>query len=131
MAGLQPQEQEPQRRHHVTTSMIDTVKQVAPRLSDAQIRYDLERTGNVNETVDRYLNQGTLPFPPDYHPNMGTTGSVTEKPRTKKDDISSEEGPFGGLSFEAKREQLVQLGRKKLEEKLGMGWNDITKQYGS
>ncbi|KAK9459751.1 uncharacterized protein V1516DRAFT_677883 [Lipomyces oligophaga] len=52
----------------VTDDMIEVVQSIAPQLSPVQIRYDLERTGSVEVTIDNILRQGTLPFPPDYVP---------------------------------------------------------------
>ncbi|ODQ68651.1 hypothetical protein NADFUDRAFT_19318 [Nadsonia fulvescens var. elongata DSM 6958] len=52
------------RRRGVDQNMVEIVQSLAPGLSVEQIRYDLERTGNVELTVERYLAEGTLPFPP-------------------------------------------------------------------
>lgn len=51
-------------RRPVTQDMVEVVLQIAPHLTPAQVRFDLERTGNVEETVNRALADGTLPFPP-------------------------------------------------------------------
>lgn len=52
------------RRRPVTTDMIEVVKTIAPHLSDEQIRADLERTGSVEVTVERFLDSGSLPPAP-------------------------------------------------------------------
>lgn len=52
-------------RRTVDNSMIEVVQAMAPNLTVEQIRFDLERTGSVETTVDRYLAQGDLPFPPN------------------------------------------------------------------
>ncbi|CAK9441730.1 uncharacterized protein LODBEIA_P55980 [Lodderomyces beijingensis] len=55
-------------RRPVTDSMIEVVQAIAPQLTPEQIRYDLEQTGSVELTIDKFMEQGTLPFPPDYVP---------------------------------------------------------------
>lgn len=52
-------------RRPVTPAMVEIVQQMAPHLSEEQIRYDLQRTGNIEETVERVLAEGTLPYPPE------------------------------------------------------------------
>lgn len=58
-------ETRPTRRYRraVTTDMIEIVQTLAPDLTVGQIKLDLERTGSVEETVERYLHDGSLPFP--------------------------------------------------------------------
>lgn len=63
----------PGRRREVTNSMIEVVQAIAPHLSTGQIRMDLERSGSVEVTVERYMEEGGLPFPEgesasDLHP---------------------------------------------------------------
>ncbi|KAK6891223.1 Coupling of ubiquitin conjugation to ER degradation protein 1 [Candida tropicalis] len=53
-------------RRPVTDSMIEVVQSIAPMLTVEQIRYDLENTGNVEATVNRFMELGDLPFPPGY-----------------------------------------------------------------
>lgn len=60
-------QREPQRRQ-VTTDMVEVVQSIAPHLTVSQITYDLQRTGSVQETVERALSEGTLPFPPGQPP---------------------------------------------------------------
>ncbi|VEU20051.1 DEKNAAC100632 [Brettanomyces naardenensis] len=123
--------------------MLDSVQQIAPGLTIAQIRYDLERTGDVNLTVDRYLNEGNLPFPPGYREQQILTENddhqeiaaekATATVSGAEENAGSVEipkGPFGGLSFEAKRKELVMEGRKKMIESTEMTWEEITKRYG-
>lgn len=51
-------------RRHVSDSMVEVVQAIAPQLTRSQIVYSLERTGNVEDTVNVYISTGTLPFPP-------------------------------------------------------------------
>ncbi|CCG21928.1 Cue1 protein [Candida orthopsilosis Co 90-125] len=51
-------------RRQVTDSMIEVVQTIAPRLTVEQIRFDLEKTGSVEVTVDNYMQNGDLPHPP-------------------------------------------------------------------
>lgn len=55
-------------RRQVTESMIEVVRAIAPQLTESQIRYSLERTGSVEATVDEYMENLTLPFPPGEAP---------------------------------------------------------------
>ncbi|KAK9458145.1 hypothetical protein V1511DRAFT_28462 [Dipodascopsis uninucleata] len=64
------------RRRQVTQGMIEVVQSVAPNLSVEQIRYDLERSGSVELTIDRILAEGSLPYPPDYQPNAVSSSSA-------------------------------------------------------
>lgn len=50
----------------VTQSMIEVVQAIAPQLSPVQIRFSLERSGSVEATVEEYMTNGNLPFPPGY-----------------------------------------------------------------
>lgn len=50
-------------RHSVTREMIQMVQSIGPQLTEQQIRMDLERSGSVNETVERFLQEGNLPIP--------------------------------------------------------------------
>lgn len=52
---------DPSYRRPVTDSMVEVVQTIAPTLSPAQIRQDLERTGSVEATIERYLANGGLP----------------------------------------------------------------------
>lgn len=51
-------------RRPVTDSMVDVVLAIAPQLTPGQIRMDLERSGLVEATIDRFMEEGTLPMPP-------------------------------------------------------------------
>lgn len=61
-------------RRAVTPDMIQVVQALAPQLTVEQIRYDLERTGRVETTVERYLSMGTLPDPPRAPVPAGQSG---------------------------------------------------------
>lgn len=51
-------------RREVSDDMIEVVQTIAPQLTRGQIRMDLERTGSVEVTIERYMETGSLPFPP-------------------------------------------------------------------
>ncbi|CAN3358339.1 coupling of ubiquitin conjugation to ER degradation protein 1 [Diutina catenulata] len=58
----------------VSDSMIEVVQTIAPQLTREQIVYDLEKTGSVEVTIDNFMQNQTLPFPPGYvAPNVGET----------------------------------------------------------
>ena len=52
------------RARQVPQHMVDSVKTLFPHIPDASIRYDLQRSGSVEETCERILNEGGLPSPP-------------------------------------------------------------------
>ena len=51
-------------RRDVSDDMIEVVQTIAPQLTRGQIRMDLERSGSVELTMERYMETGSLPFPP-------------------------------------------------------------------
>lgn len=52
------------RSRPVPQHMVDSIKALFPHIPDASIRYDLQRSGSVEETCERILNEGGLPSPP-------------------------------------------------------------------
>ncbi|KAF5094293.1 hypothetical protein D0Z00_003619 [Geotrichum galactomycetum] len=71
----QPQQQNRRRNlqpvtfREVTPGMIEIVQSMAPNLTVEQIRYSLEsNNGNIEATVDQFLAEGNLPFPPGQQP---------------------------------------------------------------
>lgn len=52
------------RSRQVPQHMIDSVKTLFPHIPDASIRYDLQRSGSIEATCERILNEGGLPPPP-------------------------------------------------------------------
>lgn len=67
----QQQENRPRRRNTnrpVTDLMIEVVQAMAPQLTPSQIRYSLEKTGSVEATVNEFMNNGDLPYPPGETP---------------------------------------------------------------
>lgn len=52
------------RSRQIPQHMVDSVKTLFPHIPDASIRYDLQRSGSVEETCERILNEGGLPSPP-------------------------------------------------------------------
>lgn len=82
----------PSGNRQVTESMIEVVQAIAPQLTVGQIRHDLERSGSVEATVERYMELGTLPFPPGELP-------VDAAPATTgRESGSREHGPADGAS---------------------------------
>lgn len=78
-------------RRPVSNDMIEVVQQLAPNLTVGQIKLDLQRTGSVQETVDRFLSEGSLPFPEGESPNTATTtGANAEDSRNRVDNIKPE-----------------------------------------
>lgn len=72
----------------VNDHMIDLVQNIAPGLHREQIRHDLEQTGSVDDTVERYLRGETFPFPPGYVPlpEESTSRASRNTPETAPSD---------------------------------------------
>ncbi|KAK7206614.1 hypothetical protein BZA70DRAFT_108583 [Myxozyma melibiosi] len=68
LSSLASELQRPRSRRPVTQGMIEVVQSVAPTLTVEQIRFDLERSGSVEATIDRFLAEGGLPMPPNAQP---------------------------------------------------------------
>ncbi|KAK6457924.1 uncharacterized protein RJT20DRAFT_133369 [Scheffersomyces xylosifermentans] len=64
-------------RRQVTDGMIEVVSTIAPSLTRDQIIMDLNNTGSVEVTINRYMELGGLPFPPgaDRTPNRAPSTS--------------------------------------------------------
>ncbi|KAL3241253.1 Cue1p [Nakaseomyces bracarensis] len=126
-------------RRPVTQAMIDTVRNVAPSLHIEQIRYDLESTGSVETTVERFLNGQTFPFPPDYVPESENTSSsqnhtmaepsdFRKRSNIKPDNLISKFNvdldqdmsnlDFKSLDIEERKKLLVWEARKNMEKRL-------------
>lgn len=85
------QQSQPRYRRPVSNDMIEVVQQLAPTLSVGQIRLDLQRTGSVQETVDRFLSEGNLPYPEGEGPNAArNTHDDTHDSRNSVDNIKPE-----------------------------------------
>lgn len=75
-------------RRPVADSMIDVVLAIAPTLTREQIAHDLRRTGSVEQTVDRYMELGTLPHPPGAQPQPENLSTDNSTPDAAADDIN-------------------------------------------
>lgn len=82
-------------RRRVNPDMIEVVQSLAPHLDPAQISYDLEQTGSVETTVERYLAGRDFPFPPDHAPESpANTSSNSSTPiQTNTPNASSSSDP--------------------------------------
>lgn len=126
-------------RRPVTQEMIDTVRNVVPNLHVEQIRYDLESTGSVEQTIERFLSGQTFPFPPDYVPerenNTSSQNNVPAEPsdvrkrsNIKPDNLISKfnvdldkdmsDLDFKSLDIEERKKLLVWEARKNMEKRL-------------
>ncbi|KAG7663730.1 CUE1 [[Candida] subhashii] len=121
------------RRRDVTDSMIEVVQTIAPSLTVEQIRYDLENTGSVEVTINRFMELGSLPFPPGYtppptNPTASSSGSSSKSGiPTKKSvnllekyniDLDSTDNGEGKTLLQKRREEMIIGARKRLESQL-------------
>lgn len=124
-------------RRSVTPDMIEVVQSLAPHLHVEQIRYNLEQTGSVEETVERFLRGDDFPYPPGYRATPANTasprGAVGHGDPRKKDNIRPDNllekfhvDPAEDLSGEdvkemdidARKKFMVWQARKNLEKRL-------------
>ncbi|KAK6459858.1 hypothetical protein DFJ63DRAFT_52247 [Scheffersomyces coipomensis] len=111
----QHQEQEPiRRRRQVTDSMIEVVQAIAPTLTRDQIIMDLNQTGSVELTIDRYMELGGLPLPPSSSANTATTTSpvANDSATTTSNNVST-----GNASTTQKKPNNVKKSSISLLEK--------------
>lgn len=122
-------------RRPVNQDMIEVVQSLAPHLHPEQIRYDLEQTGSVEATVERFLSGREMPFPPDYQGEASTTNGTTTSstdPRKRsnikpdnllqKYDVDPEEDMSGvdasELSINERKRLMVWKARKNMEKEV-------------
>lgn len=125
-------------RRNVTPDMIEVVQSLAPHLHVEQIRYSLEQTGSVEETVEHFLRGDSFPYPPGFvaspvsRASPGATQQEHSDPRKKNnirpdnllekfnvdpnEDLSSED--FKELDVEGRKKFMVWQARKNMEKRL-------------
>ncbi|ABN66749.2 predicted protein [Scheffersomyces stipitis CBS 6054] len=121
------------RRRPVTDSMVEVVQTIAPGLTRDQIVFDLSNTGSVELTINRYMELGNLPYPPnsargtnsassnEIHSqsqsqasSRSATEATMESNSSPKEDLAV--GDSTSSSWEAdKSERSVSLHRRKQE----------------
>lgn len=102
-----------QPRFNATQDMISAVQAIAPGLSVAQIRADLQLTGSVQATVDRYLSN-SIPELPQLQ-----IDPISIK-KTLSDSQDDNEVAFSELSFAEKKREMIMKNRHKLQLKRGI-----------
>ena len=100
----------------VTDEMIETVRAIGPGLTTLQIKADLQLTGSVEATIDRYLRGSIV-----------STEDITPEPVTKLESSNTNNllsdndgnGMFNGLTFDQMKRKMILENRKKYEAKYG------------
>lgn len=122
-------------RRAVTPDMIEVVQSLAPHLHEEQIRYSLQQTGSVEETVERYLRGDEFPFPPNFRApaaaqqqDNGGSNDPRKRDNIKPDNLLSKfkvdpnedmSGKnFEDLDLEERKRLLVWQARKNMEKRL-------------
>ncbi|GME72289.1 unnamed protein product [[Candida] boidinii] len=125
------------RRRSYTPAMISQVQSIAPTLTREQIIYDLERTGDANETLNRFFTEGNLPLPPNSIHNTSATGTTSSVSRgssgttsskleskissdSKIKTVSHEDDDAMGFDFASKKREMILKARRRLSEKEGI-----------
>ncbi|ODQ82283.1 hypothetical protein BABINDRAFT_169674 [Babjeviella inositovora NRRL Y-12698] len=123
----------------VSSSMIEVVQTLAPQLTEAQIRWDLENNGgSVSLTVDKFMETGSLPFPPDTAPQAATASRSGDEvagdganvakrsglEKAKSEELTpsttgwSDDKQERSKLLQKKREEMVDKARKRLAAQL-------------
>ncbi|QLG73542.1 hypothetical protein HG535_0F00520 [Zygotorulaspora mrakii] len=123
-------------RRPVSPDMIEVVQSLAPHLHVEQIRYNLEETGSVEVTVERFLRGDDFPFPPGYRASptepAGDRSAGNTDPRKRNNirpdslltkfnvdpeaDLSGRD--FKDLDTEERKQFMVWQARKSMEKRL-------------
>lgn len=123
------------RRRAVTPDMIEVVHSLAPHLHEEQIRYSLQQTGSVEESVERFLRGDEFPFPPGYRAPAASTqqqhsGPIDPRKKNnikpdnllKKFNVDPNEDLSGQdpqeMDLEQRKKLLVWQARKNMEKRL-------------
>lgn len=77
-------------RRPVTDSMVEIVKTIAPNLTREQIVMDLTNTGSVELTIERYMELGDLPHPPNVERTVDTPSEPVAA--TSSSELKSKSG---------------------------------------
>lgn len=121
-------------RRAVTQDMIDVVKSIGPYLTVEQIRYDLEKTGSVEETVNTFLSTGTLPIPPNIPPRSANISNTHTGSASSSSFDSTGSNSRAGSSLSQVQDSATTLQRKChfVPENLISKYNvDVNKDYSS
>ncbi|KAI0764675.1 hypothetical protein C8Q74DRAFT_1318321 [Fomes fomentarius] len=94
------------RPKNVTPEMVETVHSMFPDIPSENIRYDLLRTGNVQQTSNKILERGFLPPPPaayyDLYPRTTNPAAPAPQP-ARPNNANATAGP----SKSKKEENLI------------------------
>lgn len=78
-------------RRPVSDSMIEVVATIAPSLTREQIIYDLQKTGSVELTINNYIENNGLPFPPRTGPRNETRTNETRTNESRSNESRTNE----------------------------------------
>lgn len=112
-------------RRQITPDMIEVVQALAPNLTVGQIRMDLERSGSVEQTVERYLSLGSLPYPEGEDPSsIPVSSSSCDVKSTEKS--AYQKYVLGNPSFDAEAllENSESVEKPGQLQKTVVGWKD-------
>lgn len=130
-------------RRVITSDMIEVVQSIGPQLTEGQIKMELLRSGSVEATIERFLNEGTLPYPRGEAPappappapqqdERGAVSNVGPENLLEKYAVKPEQAAGGALSKPAasltaeerasvlqhRKAQMILNARKRLEAQL-------------
>ena len=92
------------RPKNVTPEMIDTIHAMFPDIPTDNIRFDLLRTGNVEQTSNKILERGFLPAPP---PAYYTLYPRTPEPTAPTQPGATNSNATAGPSKAKKQDNLI------------------------
>lgn len=123
----------------ITDLMIEVVQAMAPQLTVSQIRYSLQKSGSVEATVNEYMDNGDLPYPPGENPIIRVSEPVSnnQKPESTSKNLLERygiteadlqdtgylTGSIGGASgrvdlLQKRRAEMIIRARQRMEKSL-------------
>jgi coupling of ubiquitin conjugation to ER degradation protein 1 len=109
-------------RRPVADSMIEVVATIAPSLTREQIIYDLQKTGSVELTINNYMENNGLPFPPRTDTRNETRTNETRTNETTP--IESRSGTNSSNRSTNPKEHQIDFKSVNLFEKYHIDIND-------
>lgn len=111
------------RRRPVTESMIEVVQTIAPSLTREQIILDLNTTGSVELTIEKFMETGSLPPAPVSNPAPKKPVEITSKRNllerydidvTLLDDALETPSDSTATDLHHRKQEMIIAARKRL-----------------
>lgn len=91
----------------IRDSMVEVVQSIGPQLSASQIRYSLQQTGSVEATVEEFMENGTLPYPPGETPQAPEEHQHNVKPEGETKSLLEKYSIDGNANNTASEDEVA------------------------